>query len=107
MKRTLALLPVSFALVMGGAVLAGGHVGPADCGPGAVTCGGGKVLPPDPLACWTELKPNLPAERLCGQRAKAVQPAIDFGPYPAADEIALPDPYGHPPAQGSRRHGRR
>lgn len=35
------------------------------------------------MGCWTELKPDFPAERLCGDVSKAAPGSVDFGPWDA------------------------
>lgn len=55
------------------------------------------------LACWTELKVDLPAERLCGYRGTMPTGAVDVGPYPvpASDPATDGDPSQPAPAQAA------
>lgn len=43
---------------------------------------GGSARPASGLACWNEIKDNLPTEHLCGDVAHAPASAVDFTAYP-------------------------
>ena len=45
---------------------------------------GQNARPASGLACWNEIKANLPTEHLCGDVAHAPASAVDFTSYPTS-----------------------